>query len=60
MKYYAAVFFVLAIVFAALGLSDTPVVADTLAWLGFAVFTSLAAVAAWRWRSDLHGNGYGG
>ena len=56
MKYYAAVFLVLAIVAAAFGLSDTPTVADTLSWLGFAVFLSLSIVAAWRWRSDLHGD----
>lgn len=54
MLYYSVVFLVLALVAAAFGLSDTPTVADTLSWLGFAVFLALAIAAAWRWRSDRH------
>lgn len=55
MHYYAAVFFVLALIAGAFGLSDTPAVADAVAWFWFSAFMAMAVVSLWRWRSDRHG-----
>jgi membrane protein implicated in regulation of membrane protease activity len=52
MQYYAAVFFVLALIAGAFGASHLPSVANTLAWFGFSVFGGLTISALWRWRSD--------
>lgn len=55
MQYFAAIFFVLALIAGAFGLSDTPAVADAIAWFWFSAFLGMAISSLWRWRSDRHG-----
>lgn len=55
MQYYAAIFFVLALIAGGFGLSDTSAVADAIAWFWFSAFLAMAVVSLWRWRSDRRG-----
>lgn len=52
MQYFAAIFFVLALIAGAFGMSDTPAVADALAWFWFSAFMGMALSSLWRWRHD--------
>ena len=54
MQYVALVLLVLALVAAAVGLSNTPAVADTVAWFWFSAFLGMAVASSWRWWDDHH------
>ena len=58
MQCYAATFFVLALIAGAFGLSDTPAVADAVAWFWFSAFLAMSVVSLWRWRSDRSTKGH--
>jgi len=57
MQYYAAIFFALALIAGAFGLSNTPAVADAIAWFWFSAFLAMAVVSLWRWHDDRHHHG---
>ena len=54
MQYVALVLLMLALFAAGFGLSNTPAVADAVAWFWCAAFLGMALASSWRWWDDHH------